>query len=130
MEETHNSQHQTSVEQQQATEQHILANVKANTGEVPTPLKIMSMRPGTLASFMGYRNQVFENGPLTDRERSLVAIGVAVAMRSPKCSYTHSNAARQAGASEDDIVQAMLIASLMLGVSPLRAAYSGVHTQE
>jgi AhpD family alkylhydroperoxidase len=116
--------------EQQAKEQQILANVAAKMGEVPTPLKIMSLRPGVLSSFMNYRNQVFENGPLTDRQRSLVAVGVAVAMRSPKCSHTHSNAARQAGASEDDIVQAMMIASVMLGASPLRSAYSAFSNEE
>lgn len=130
MEGSHNNQTQNSVEQQRAVDQEILDNFEANMGEVPTPLKIMAMRPGTLANFMAYHSQVFKDGPLTERERRLVAVGVGVAMRSPKCIYTHSNAARQAGASEDDIVQAMMIASLMLGASPLRAAYSAVHTKE
>lgn len=130
MEGSHNNQTQKSRKQQQAMDQEILANFEATVGEVPTPLKIMAKRPGTLTNFMTYHSEVFKKGPLTERERRLIAVGVGVAMRSAKCIYTHANAARQAGASEDDIVQAMLIASLILGASPLRAAYSGVYTKE
>ncbi len=103
----------------------IMEAIKEEKGEVPPPLKVMSMQPGTLSTFMAHRNQIMENGPLTDRERALVGIGVAVAMKSGKCVKTQSGYAREAGAGVDDIVQAMLIASLMLGASPLHHAHSG-----
>ncbi len=109
-----------------AADQDILASIKEVKGDVPPPLKIMAMRPGTLSTFMAHRNQVMENGPLTERERSLIGIGIAVAMKSSKCVSTQANNARQAEVSEDEIVQAMLMASVMLGTSPLHVAYSGV----
>ncbi len=113
-------------EEKSAADQSILATIKEMKGEVPPPLKIMSMRSGTLSTFMAHRNQVMENGPLTERERSLIGIGIAVAMKSPKCVSTQANNARQAEVSEDEIVQAMLMASVMLGASPLHVAYNGV----
>lgn len=120
--------HQTpaSVEQLQAIDQQIMADMAAE-GEVQTPVKVMAKRPGTLARFMAYHKTIFGDGPLTERERRLIAVAVGVARNSPKCIATHANAARKAGASEDEIVQSMLIASVMLGASPLRAAYSGIH---
>ncbi len=113
-------------EEKSAADQSILATIKEMKGDVPPPLKIMAMRPGTLSTFMAHRNQVMENGPLTERERSLIGIGIAVAMKSAKCVSKQANNARQAEASEDEIVQAMLMASVMLGASPLHVAYSGV----
>lgn len=105
----------------------VLNTVEQKSGNVPTPLKIMAIRPGTVSTFMAHRKQVFEGGPLTERERSLVGIGVAVAMRSPECVRSHVNFAKKAGVVEDEIAQAMLVASVMLGASPLRAAYSGLY---
>jgi alkylhydroperoxidase/carboxymuconolactone decarboxylase family protein YurZ len=62
----------------------IMENVKKMKGRVPTPLKVMSLRPGTLTTFMAHRNQIMENGPLSEKTRSLIGIGVEVAMRSPQ----------------------------------------------
>jgi AhpD family alkylhydroperoxidase len=100
----------------------IMENVKKMKGRVPTPLKVMSLRPGTLTTFMAHRNQIMENGPLSEKTRSLIGIGIAVAMRSPQCIRTQSDTARATGATEDEIAQAVLIASVMLGASPLRSA--------
>ncbi len=84
-----------------AVDQDILAGIKEMKGDVPPPLKIMAMRPGTLSTFMAHRNQVMENGPLTERERSLIGIGFAVAMKSAKCVSTQANNARQAGVRKE-----------------------------
>jgi AhpD family alkylhydroperoxidase len=100
----------------------IMENVKKMKGRVPTPLRVMALRPGTLATFMAHRNQVMENGPLSEKTRSLIGIGVAVAMRSSNCIKSQSGTARASGANEDEIAQAVLMASIMLGASPLRSA--------
>ncbi|MBU1343987.1 MAG: carboxymuconolactone decarboxylase family protein [Proteobacteria bacterium] len=109
-------------EDKHAIDLKILQNIKEMKGKVPAPLRVMAMRPGTVATFMSHRNQILENGPLSERVRSLVGIGIAVAMRSSECIQTQASTARLSGASEDEIAQAILIASLMLGASPLRAA--------
>ncbi len=100
----------------------IMENIKEMKGNVPTPLKVMALRPGTLATFMAHRNQVMENGPLSEKTRSLIGISVAVAMRSSQCIKTQSGTARATGATEDEIAQAVLMASVMLGASPLHSA--------
>lgn len=127
MEGTHNN---NNINNNSERDQQLLGTIKKQKGNVPTPLKIMAKRSGTLATFMAYHKQVFEDGPLSDRERSLVAVGTAVAMRSPQCIQTHSDYARKAGASEEEIIQAVMVASVMLGASPLRAAYSGLYGEE
>ncbi len=109
-------------EEKHANDLKIMENVKEMKGNVPTPLKVMALRPGTLATFMTHRNQVMENGPLSEKTRSLIGISVAVAMRSARCIQTQSGTARATGATEDEIAQAVLMASVMLGASPLRSA--------
>lgn len=110
------------MEEKCADDSKILENVEAMKGSVPTPLRVMALRPGTLSTFMSHRNQVMENGPLAEKTRSLIGIGIAVAMRSSRCIKTQSDAARKAGASADEIAQAVLMASVMLGASPLHSA--------
>ncbi len=95
-------------------------------GMIPTPLKMMALRPGTVSAFMAHRNRIFEGGPLTEREKALLGVSVSVALISPACIRNHANDARKAGAGEDEIVQAVLIAGLICGASPLRAAFAGM----
>jgi AhpD family alkylhydroperoxidase len=110
------------IQEKQAQDLKIMENVKEMKGKVPTPLRVMALRPGTLTTFMAHRNQIMEDGPLSEKSRSLIGIGVAVAMRSSQCIKTQSSTARSAGATEDEIAQAVLMASVMLGASPLRSA--------
>lgn len=124
-----NTSNETDREKKYAQDLQIMENVKKMKGKVPTPLKVMALRPGTLSTFMAYRNQVMENGPLSEKTRSLIGVGVAVAMRSPQCIKTQSDTARDAGATDDEIAQAVLTASVMLGASPLRSAGCCLETE-
>lgn len=107
-----------------AQDLEIMEHIKKMKGKVATPLKVMALRPGTLTTFMAHRNQVMENGPLSEKTRALIGTGVAVAMRSDQCIKTQSATARDAGATDAEIAQAVLMASVMLGASPLRSAGS------
>lgn len=124
-----NISNETDREKKYAQDLQIMENVKKMKGKVPTPLKVMALRPGTLSTFMAHRNQVMENGPLSEKTRSLIGAGIAVAMRSPQCIKTQSDTARAAGATDDEIAQAVLIASVMLGASPLRSAGCCLETE-
>ena len=112
-----------------AGDQKILAKLAQEMGRVPNPLQLMALRPGTVETFMTYRNQISEGGPLNKKEQALIALSAATALKSPQCSRTHSNNARKAGATEDEIVQTMLIASLLSGLSPLHIAYAAIREE-
>jgi AhpD family alkylhydroperoxidase len=95
-------------------------------GQIPPPLSLMALRSGTVSAFMAHRNRILEGGPLTEKEKALLGVSVSVALKSSACIRNHANDARKAGAGEDEIVQAALIAGLICGTSPLRAAYAGI----
>ncbi|MBI5533261.1 MAG: carboxymuconolactone decarboxylase family protein [Deltaproteobacteria bacterium] len=104
----------------------ILAELARAQGHVPIPLPLVAKRPGTVATLIAHKNQIMEGGPLTQKERSLIALSSAVAVKSTECIRAHAAHARKAGATEDEVVQAVLIAGFVCGMSPIRAAYQGL----
>ncbi len=104
-------------------DEKILAEFEKNVGFLPGPLLVMSKRPGLLSDFMAYADRLLEGGPLDDRERFLIALAVATALKSPNCIRTNSKRAQKAGATEDEVIQTILIAGLLSNTSPLHVAY-------
>ncbi len=104
-------------------EQSILAEVQQGMGFVPGPLKLMSNRPGVLSNFMAYGKRLFEGGPLTDRERFLIALSAAAALKSPNCIQAQSKRAQDAGATAEEVLQTLLIAGMVSNTSCLHVAY-------
>jgi alkylhydroperoxidase/carboxymuconolactone decarboxylase family protein YurZ len=111
------------------TEQ-ILSEVLQKRGFIPKPLKIMAKRPNIVETFMAYRNQVTESGPLSQRERALVGLASVIAVKSANCIPMWANQARDVGVSEEEIVQTMLITSVTSGMSPLQVAYGALKEKE
>jgi len=103
-----------------------LKHFQETRGVIPPPLKLMALRPGTVSAFMAYRGQVLKGGPLGEKEKALLGVAVSVALKSSACIRNHASAARKAGANEDEIAQAALIAGLICGASPLRTAFNGI----
>jgi AhpD family alkylhydroperoxidase len=111
---------------QRPREEQILASVEAKKGFQPPALRLMAGREGTLPAFMIYGNGLFEGGPLTEKEAYLVALAAAVAHGSPVCMEAHSESALKAGASADEVRQAVLIAGLISNTAPLHAAFQSI----
>ena len=83
--------------------------------------KFADMGKGNTAlwdKFMSYYNAVFAEGVLTEREKALIALAVAHTVQCPYCIDIHSGNVRKAGASEDELVEAaMVAASLRAGAA-------------
>jgi AhpD family alkylhydroperoxidase len=90
----------------------------------PDPLKLMARREGALPRFMEYGNPILHGGPLSPKESALVALSASVALKSAMCIKSHAGSARTAGASEDEIVQVLMIAGLLSNTAPLHIAYA------
>jgi AhpD family alkylhydroperoxidase len=108
----------------------ILAKISQELGWLPKPLKILAKRPGSVETFMTHRNQIWEGGPLSKKENSLIALATAITIQSATCIRTHAKNARKAGAQEDEIIQTMLNVSLMAGISSLHLAYGALSEEE
>jgi len=103
-------------------EQAMLQQFEAREGFLPNALVLMSEQPGVLTGFMHYGNQIFQGGPLSERERYLVALSAACALKSIHCMRAHTLRAAKAGASHEEILQTLLIAGMISNTSALQIA--------
>ena len=47
----------------------ILDKMMKENGIIPKAMQLMGKRSGSVSTFMNYRNQVFEGGPLNNKEK-------------------------------------------------------------
>ncbi len=76
-------------------------------------------RPELWEKYMAYYNAVFADGALTEREKSLVALGVAHAVQCPYCIDAYSEKCLEKGADLDQMTEAVHVANAIRGGSSL-----------
>lgn len=65
--------------------------------------------------FFSYYGEVFKDGALTAREKSLIALAVAHAVQCPYCIDAYSNDAFEKGYSEAQMMEAVHVAGAIKG---------------
>ena len=93
------------------------------------------LAPDTLRAFHAFSRQVFAAGALDVRTKQLIAVAVAHATQCPYCIRGHTESALQAGASDEQVMEAIWVAAEMraggayahanLALDTIRAARSG-----
>ena len=66
--------------------------------------------------FMAYYGKVFEEGALTAREKSIIALAVAAAVQCPYCIDAYTNSCLQKGVTEEQMTAIRGGAALAHGV--------------
>jgi len=80
-------------------------------GGVPVVAQLLSRRPDAALSFLLKVDGIFGDASVLDRKtKELIAIAVAAALRCDYCMQAHVPAAIAAGATTDEVMQAMLVA--------------------
>ena len=69
--------------------------------------------------FFEYYGEVFKEGALTVREKSLIALAVAHAVQCPYCIDAYSSDCLQKGADEEQMMEAVHVASAIKAGSTL-----------
>ena len=69
--------------------------------------------------FFAWYNAVFEDGALSAREKSLIALAVAHAVKCPYCIDAYSSDALEKGADVDQMTEAVHVASAIRGGASL-----------
>ena len=65
--------------------------------------------------FFEYYNKVFEEGALTQREKSLIALGVAHAIQCPYCIDAYTSDGLKKGIDEEEMMEAVHVAGAIRG---------------
>ncbi len=76
-------------------------------------------RPDLWEKYMAYYNAVFEDGALTEREKSLIALAVAHAVQCPYCIDAYTNASLEKGADLEQMTEAVHVANAIRGGAAL-----------
>lgn len=74
---------------------------------------------GLADKFFAYYGAVFEEGALSAREKSLIALAVAHAIQCPYCIDAYSNDALQKGADLEQMTEALHVAAAIRGGASL-----------
>lgn len=76
-------------------------------------------RPELAEKFFAWYAAVFEDGALSAREKSLIALAVAHALQCPYCIDAYSTDALEKGADLDQMTEAVHVASALRGGASL-----------
>ena len=75
--------------------------------------------PALGEKFFAWYNAVFEEGALTAREKSLIALAVAHAVQCPYCIDAYSRDALEKGSNLDEMTEAVHVAAAIRGGASL-----------
>ena len=69
--------------------------------------------------FMSYYSAVFAEGALTEREKALIALGVAHAVQCPYCIDAYAQACLEKGSNTEEMTEAVHVAAAIRGGASL-----------
>ena len=76
-------------------------------------------RPELWEKFLAWYGAVFAEGALTEREKSLIALGVAHAVQCPYCIDAYTQACLEKGSNIDQMTEAVHVATAIRGGASL-----------
>tara|TARA_R110002110_G_scaffold85499_8_gene222426 strand:- start:693 stop:1046 length:354 start_codon:yes stop_codon:yes gene_type:complete len=84
----------------------------------PKPTKALADRrralsPDAEAAFRAFSKVVFQDGPLAAKTKQLIAVAVAHVTQCPYCIQGHTKGATNAGATPEEIMEAIWVAAEM-----------------
>ena len=77
--------------------------------------KMKQEMPNIVTGFNGLFQKVMGEGALTVREKELIALGIAVAIRCHPCIYAHVKKCIEAGISKEEMHEAAGVVVMMQG---------------
>ena len=80
---------------------------------------ISEFQPELARKFFDYYGEVFKDGALTAREKSLIALAVAHTVQCPYCIDAYSTDCLEKGSNEEQMMEALHVAAAIRGGSSL-----------
>lgn len=77
--------------------------------------KMKELLPGMVGGFSGMFDKIMGDGALSEREKELIAIGIAVGIQCEPCIQLHVKKCLGKGATKEQILEAASVAAMMAG---------------
>jgi 4-carboxymuconolactone decarboxylase len=87
--------------------------------DLPKFAEMSQRNPALWEKFLSYYSAVFADGALTEREKALIALGVAHAVQCPYGIDAYSQACLEKGSTMEDMTEAVHVACAMRGGATL-----------
>lgn len=71
--------------------------------------------PGVMSKFKDFHDQVFKDGKLSVKEKRMIGLGMALALKCEYCIANHLKALKEMGAGLDEILEVCSVGMLMHG---------------
>jgi alkylhydroperoxidase/carboxymuconolactone decarboxylase family protein len=88
-------------------------------GDLAKFSKITEFQKEMGEKFFGWYSSVFQEGALTAREKSLIALAVAHAVQCPYCIDAYTQDTMQKGCTEEQLMEAVHVAAAIRGGASL-----------
>jgi AhpD family alkylhydroperoxidase len=85
------------------------------------------LAPEAFKAFMAFDEAAYKDGAIPHKYKELIAVAVALTTQCPYCIDIHSKKARKAGATEQELAEATLVAAALRAGG---AMTHGTHTLE
>lgn len=90
-----------------------------NPADLPKFGNIKEFQPELAKKFFDWYGEVFKEGALTAREKSLIALAVSHAIQCPYCIDAYTSGSLEKGADEEQMMEAVHIAAAIRGGASL-----------
>jgi 4-carboxymuconolactone decarboxylase len=87
--------------------------------DLPNFSRIGEEAPDLAKKFFDYYNAVFAEGNLTEREKALIALGVAHAVQCPYCIDAYTRTCLEKGSNMGEMTEAVHVANAIRGGASL-----------
>lgn len=71
------------------------------------------LAPNAVKAFLAFDNAAFQDGAISVKNKELIAVAVAVTTQCVYCIEVHAERARKAGASDEELAEATMVAAAM-----------------
>ncbi len=78
---------------------------------------IAKQQPAAITALYKFKHEVFKDGALPAKEKALMAVAISCSLKCDTCLETWGNRAKELGATEDELREAMLVAMYLTGPS-------------
>jgi len=75
--------------------------------------RLYELKPEVLQSFLDFNGKVFADGALSTKVKELIAVAAAHVTQCPYCIASHTKNAKKAGASDEEIAEAIFVATAL-----------------
>lgn len=75
--------------------------------------KLFELKPDVIQAFIDFDNKVFAEGALSTKTKELIAVAVAHVTQCPYCIAAHTQRAKRAGATLEELAESIFVAAAL-----------------